>query len=352
MSTVSPRAAERRATSRGPASAGSAARWAGLPVAVLVLVLAVLLSLMVGAKALSPDTVLSALFDADGSDVQAIVRDSRLPRTVVGLVVGPALGVCGALIQAFTRNPLADPGILGVNAGATFAVTIGVGLLGIRGPLVYVWFALAGALVVTLVVYLIGATGPRGPSAGRMTLAGVAIGAVLSGVTSIVMLKNMEVFSTLRFWGLGSLGGRDEGAVAIIAPFLAVGLLISFLIARPLNAIALGDDLGRTLGAGLVRTRVWAVVGVTVLAGGATALAGPIAFIGLMVPHAVRWFTGPDQRWIIVYSALVAPSMLLLSDVIGRVVLPSGELQVSIVTAVVGAPILVLLARRKKVSGL
>jgi len=341
------RTAERPRTSRGAAT-----RAGGLIVALVVLLLAVLLSLMVGAKALPPATVLAALFDFDGSDAQAIVRDSRLPRTVVGLVVGPALGVCGALIQAFTRNPLADPGILGVNAGATFAVTMGVGLLGVRAPNAYVWFALIGALAVTLVVYLIGAAGRGGPSPGRMTLAGVAIGAVLSGITSIVMLKNMEVFSTLRLWGLGSLGGRDESAVALIAPFIAVGLVIAFLVARPLNAISLGDDLGRTLGAGLVRTRVVSIIAVTVLAGGATALAGPIAFIGLMVPHAVRWFTGPDQRWIIAFSALVAPSMLLFSDVIGRVVLPTGELQVSIVTAVVGAPVLIALARRRKVSGL
>lgn len=346
MSTLS-RAAGRSATSRG-----AAARTGGLLLAFLLLGVAVLLSLMVGAKAVEPMVVVGAIFDFDGSDAQAIVRDSRLPRTVVGLIVGPALGVCGALIQAFTRNPLADPGILGVNAGATFAVTIGVGLLGVRGPNAYVWFALVGALLVTLVVYLIGATGRAGPSAGRMTLAGVAIGAVLSGITSIVMLKNIEVFSTLRFWGLGSLGGRDESAIAIIAPFIAGGLLISFLVARPLNAIALGDDLGRTLGAGLVRTRVISIIGVTILAGGATALAGPIAFIGLMVPHTVRWLTGPDQRWIIAYSAVVAPSMLLLSDVIGRVVLPSGELQVSIVTAVIGAPVLIVLARRKRVSGL
>jgi iron complex transport system permease protein len=333
-------------------SRGAVSRAGGLVLAIVVLLVAVLLSLMVGAKALSPATAIAALVDFDGSDAQAIVRDSRLPRTIVGLVVGPALGVCGALIQAFTRNPLADPGILGVNAGATFAVTMGVGLLGVRGPNAYVWFALGGALVVTLVVYLIGAAGPGGPSPGRMTLAGVAIGAVLSGITSIVILKNMEVFSALRFWGLGSLGGRDESALAVIAPLIGAGLLLSFFLARPLNAIALGDDLGRTLGARLVPTRILSVVGVTVLAGGATAVAGPIAFIGLMVPHAVRWFTGPDQRWIIPFSAVVAPSMLLLSDVIGRVVLPSGELQVSIVTAIVGAPVLIGLARRKKVSGL
>ncbi|WP_223625275.1 iron chelate uptake ABC transporter family permease subunit [Microbacterium sp. EST19A] len=337
---------------RLPTSRGAAARTGGLVLAVVILAISVVLSLMVGAKALSPVTVLAALFDFDGSDAQAIVRDARLPRTIVGLVVGPALGVCGALIQAFTRNPLADPGILGVNAGAMFAVTLGVGVLGIRAPQAYVWFALIGALVVTLVVYLIGAAGRGGPSAARMTLAGVAIGAVLSGITSIVMLKNIEIFSALRFWSLGSLAGRDENTVAIIAPFLAVGVVLSLLLARPLNAISLGDDLGRTLGARLVRTRVLSVIGVTILAGGATALAGPIAFIGLMVLHAVRWFTGPDQRWIIAYSALVAPSMLLLSDVIGRVVLPTGELQVSIVTAVLGAPVLVALARRKKVSGL
>lgn len=341
-----------RTAERPPTPRGAAPRLGGLVLALFFLLLAVLLSLMVGARALSPSTVIAALVDFDGSDAQAIVRDSRLPRTIVGLVVGPALGVCGALIQAFTRNPLADPGILGVNAGATFAVTIGVGLLGVRAPNAYVWFALVGALAVTLIVYLIGATGRGGPSPGRMTLAGVAIGAVLSGITSIVMLKNMEVFSTLRLWGLGSLGGRDESAVALIAPFIAVGLIVAFFVARPLNAIALGDDLGRTLGAGLASTRIVSIVAVTILAGGATALAGPIAFIGLMVPHAVRWFTGPDQRWIIAYSAIMAPSMLLLADVIGRVVLPSGELQVSIVTAIIGAPVLIALARRKKVSGL
>ncbi len=341
-----------RTAERSPTPRGAAPRLGGLVLALFFLVLAVLLSLMVGARPLSPSTVIAALVDFDGSDAQAIVRDSRLPRTIVGLVVGPALGVCGALIQAFTRNPLADPGILGVNAGATFAVTIGVGLLGVRAPNAYVWFALVGALAVTLIVYLIGAAGRGGPSPGRMTLAGVAIGAVLSGITSIVMLKNMEVFSTLRLWGLGSLGGRDESAVALIAPFIAVGLIVAFFVARPLNAIALGDDLGRTLGAGLASTRIVSIVAVTILAGGATALAGPIAFIGLMVPHAVRWFTGPDQRWIIAYSAIVAPSMVLLADVIGRVVLPSGELQVSIVTAIIGAPVLIALARRKKVSGL
>lgn len=341
-----------RTAERPPTPRGAAPRLGGLVLALFFLLLAVLLSLMVGARALSPSTVIAALVDFDGSDAQAIVRDSRLPRTIVGLVVGPALGVCGALIQAFTRNPLADPGILGVNAGATFAVTIGVGLLGVRAPNAYVWFALVGALAVTLIVYLIGAAGRGGPSPGRMTLAGVAIGAVLSGITSIVMLKNMEVFSTLRLWGLGSLGGRDESAVALIAPFIAVGLIVAFFVARPLNAIALGDDLGRTLGAGLASTRIVSIVAVTILAGGATALAGPIAFIGLMVPHAVRWFTGPDQCWIIAYSAIVAPSMLLLADVIGRVVLPSGELQVSIVTAIIGAPVLIALARRKKVSGL
>lgn len=347
MITLSSRVRESTAHSRD-----AAARTGGLIIAVIVLVVSAILSLMVGAQALSAETVLAALVSFDGSDAHAIVRDSRVPRTIIGLVVGPALGVCGALIQAFTRNPLADPGILGVNAGATFAVTMGVGFLGMRSSSAYVWFALLGAFVITIVVYLIGATGRGGPSPERMTLAGVAIGAVLTGITSIVMLKNTEVFRALRFWGLGSLGGRDEGATMVIVPFIVVGLVIALLVARPLNAIALGEDLGRTLGAGLVRTRIVSVIGVTLLAGGATALAGPIAFVGLMVPHIVRWFTGPDQRWIIACSALVAPSILLLSDVIGRVVLPSGELQVSIVTAVLGAPILIVLARRKKASGL
>ena len=254
--------------------------------------------------------------------------------------------------QAYTRNPLADPGILGVNAGATFAITMGAGFLGFAAPLQYVWLSLGGALAVTLLVYLIGRASREGATPVRMTLTGVALGAILTGLSSIIILKNLQIFSALRFWGMGSLGGRNEEVILTVAPVIVVGLLIAAFVSGSLNAIALGDDVGVSLGVNIPLTRGLAIAGVTVLAGGAVAIAGPIAFVGLMVPHAVRWFTGPDQRWILAFAVVVAPVLLLVSDVIGRVVLPDGELPVGIVTAILGAPVLILLARRKRASGL
>lgn len=324
----------------------------GLFASVGVLIVVVVASIMVGARGLTVGAVLAALLDPRGSSEALIIWELRIPRTVVGLVVGPALGLAGALIQAFTRNPLADPGILGVNAGAGFFVTIAIGLFGITGALGYVWFALLGAGVVTVVVYLIGSIGRGGASPVQMTLAGVALSAVLGGFASGISLKNPQVFDSMRFWGAGSLAGRSLDVVAAIGPLILIGVVMALLVARPLNALAMGDDAGKSLGVSVVGTRVVTVVAVTVMAGGATALAGPIGFVGLMVPHIVRWFVGPDQRWIMAYTLVISPILLLVSDIVARVVLPSGELRVGLVTAVVGAPILILLARRKKVSGL
>ncbi len=318
----------------------------------MALVGAVVLSVLVGARDLDPATVIRLLVDDDGSTDHAVVWDSRVPRTLMAIVVGPALGVCGALIQAFTRNPLADPGILGVNAGAAFALTIGVGFFGVTSAAGYVWFALGGAAAVTVLVYALGATGRAGATPEKLTLAGVALTAVLGGVGSILTLNNRELFDNLRFWGVGSLGGRTSDATLMIAPLIVVGLLLAVGVARSLNVIALGDELGRSLGARVGVTRVVTIVAVTLLAGGATAIAGPIAFVGLMVPHAVRWFTGPDQRWIIAYSMVAAAVLLLLSDVVARILMPAGELRVGLVTAVIGAPVLILLARRRAATAL
>lgn len=318
----------------------------------IALALASVLSLAVGARGIPPTVVLDALFAYDGSDLHAIVRDARLPRTIIGLLAGVALGGCGALIQAYTRNPLADPGILGVNAGATFAITMGAGFLGLSAPMQYVWLSFGGALIVTVLVYLIGRASREGATPIRMTLTGVALGAILTGLSTVIILKNVQIFSALRFWGMGSLGGRNTEVIATIAPFVLLGVIVALVASTNLNAIALGDDLGASLGVNISLTRGLAIAGVTLLAGSAVALAGPIAFVGLMVPHAVRWFTGPDQRWILAFSIVAAPALLLVSDVIGRVVLPGDELPVGIVTAIIGAPVLVLLARQRRVSGL
>ncbi|WP_418060230.1 FecCD family ABC transporter permease [Pimelobacter simplex] len=332
---------------------GDLARTLGLALAVVVLAGAVLASLGIGARAIGPGTIWDALwsYDPDLND-HVTIRELRVPRTVVGLVVGPALGLCGALIQSFTRNPLADPGILGVNAGATFAVALAVGLAGITQPLGYVWFALAGAGAVTVLVYLLGSIGGSRATPGKLTLAGVAISAALGGLTTALTLADREAFDDLRFWGVGSIGGRDLGVVLTFSPLIALGVLLGLAVARSLNALALGDELAAALGVRIGRIRIIVVVAVTLLAGTATALAGPIAFLGLMVPHVVRWVVGPDQRWIFAYTVVVAPALLLVSDVVGRVVLPSGELRVGLVTAMTGAPVLILLARRRSVSGL
>ncbi|MDF0531172.1 iron chelate uptake ABC transporter family permease subunit [Tsukamurella sp. 8F] len=324
----------------------------GLIVAVCSLLVLVVLSLAVGSKAIPVSVVWDALFHSPTGADQFSVRDYRLPRTVVGLIVGISLGVAGALIQALTRNPLAEPGILGVNAGAAFAVALAVGVIGIQDPASYMWFAFAGALVVTVMVLLLGGTRHGRESSGLMVLAGVALGAVLGGATSGLTLIDPEAFDQMRQWHAGSIVGRPLDVVWPILPFFAGGLLLALAAAPSLNAMALGDDLAVAQGARVNRTRIMVVAAITFLAGGATALAGPIGFVGLMVPHVARWIVGPDQRWIIAYSVLLAPSLLLASDIAGRVIMIPSEIPVGVVTAFIGAPILIVLVRRVKVSGL
>ncbi|HEY5881469.1 MAG TPA: iron chelate uptake ABC transporter family permease subunit [Nakamurella sp.] len=328
-----------------------ARRPAAVVLGVGALVLAVALSLGLGSKGLSAGEIIDGLAGA-GGEAGSIMREQRVPRTIAGIVVGAALAVAAALIQAFTRNPLADPGILGVNSGAAFAIVVGVAFFGQTTASGYIWFAFAGAIAATVVVVAIGAAGRRGPDPLRLTLAGVAVGAVLSGFTSAISLLLPSVFDRLRYWGAGTLAGRELDLILIAAPFVTAGLVLAVLVARPLNAVALGDDIAAALGARTKWARLGSILAVTLLCGAATALAGPIAFVGLMVPHAVRWFVGPDQRWIISICMLAGPVLVLLADVLGRLVLPSGELPAGIVTAFIGAPVLIVLVRRRKVSGL
>lgn len=324
----------------------------GLLTIVALLVSVVMLSLMVGAREVPLHTVWETLIGTAVDHEAETVLSLRIPRTVLGLAVGAGLGVAGALIQAVTRNPLADPGILGVNSGSAFAVAIAVGVFGATSPTAYLWFAFGGALVTTVAVYLIGAAG-RGPaSPARITLAGVAIGAVLSGITAAMILADPKGFNAMRAWEAGTISDRGWEVVLVAAPYLGIGLLLAMVLGRALNAAALGDDLARSLGSSVLRTRVLAIAAVTLLCGTATAMAGPIAFVGLMIPHVARWIVGPDQRWIIAYSMMLAPVLLLSSDVLGRILLRPGEIPVGIVTAFVGAPVLVLLVRRQRASAL
>ncbi|GAA3735503.1 FecCD family ABC transporter permease [Spinactinospora alkalitolerans] len=327
-------------------------RAGGLLAALGVLVLCVLLSIAVGAKSIPIGTVWNALWGFDASYDHSVIIDLRLPRTVLGLFVGASLGLAGALMQALTRNPLADPGILGINAGASAAVVTAIFAFGLTSVNAYVWFAFAGAGAAAVLVYFLGSRGRTGATPVRLALAGTAVAAVLQGLVYGVFVVDDFVFDQVRFWQVGSLVGRDLDIFLKIVPFLAAGIAVALLLGPALNAIALGEDLAAALGAHINRTRTATAVAIVLLCGGATAAAGPIAFVGLTVPHVARAVTGPDQRWVLPYSAVLAAILLVGADTLGRVVLPNGELEVGIVTALIGAPVFIALVRRKRMAQL
>lgn len=327
-------------------------RLAGLAACVGVLVLVCLLSLAVGTQTVGLSTVWHAIVDYTDTGDEWIVRELRIPRTVLGIVVGVALGLAGALIQGITRNPLADSQILGIESVAGLFVVSAIALLGFHSLSSYIWFAFLGAFVAMLAVYGVAASGRMTATPVRMLLAGVAVGAVADGIAFSIRLHYPRAFDAMRFWDAGALDGRPMEVAGTVAPFVLLGAVLCLYVSRGLNALALGDDLAMAMGGNIVRTRVLGLVAVTLLAGAATAAAGPIGFVGLMVPHAVRWFTGPDWRWICAYCVPAAPALLLGADVIGRVVVTPAELPAGIVTAFIGAPVLIWLVRRTKASGL
>lgn len=313
----------------------------------LLLGLLALFSLAVGSKHIELSVVIDALLQPNDSADHAIIRDSRLPRAILGVLAGSALGIAGALVQSMTRNALAEPGILGVNAGASLAIVIAVGTFGINGFNSYVWFAFGGAVLATGAVYLVGMAGARSSDPVRLVLAGVALGAVLSGIGTALALVHPSAFDQLRAWTIGSLEGRSGEVLVPLAAAVLVGFVLAAFTGRSLNALALGDDTALALGYKVGRARVLILLAVTVLAGAATAAVGAISFLGLMAPHLARRFSGPDARWMLAYTAVLAPVILLLADVLGRVIIP-GELEAGVVCAFIGAPVLIVLARRKK----
>ncbi|MGE6783851.1 FecCD family ABC transporter permease [Ensifer adhaerens] len=314
---------------------------------VLVVVLAA--SILTGPRSIDLATGIQAFVAYDATNVDhVVVRAYRVPRMLLGLLCGSAFGVAGALIQAMTRNPLADPGLLGVNAGAAFFVTLAVGVFGWHSISAYMWFALFGAIVVATLVHTIGTAGRGGAEPARLILAGVALSAVLGGLGMSISLIDPTTFNGMRHWAIGSIGGRDMTVVLTAAPVILLGLVLAVAVAGSLNSIALGDDLAQAFGTRLAHLRIGVVVAVTLLAGGATAAAGPITFVGLMVPHAVRLLTGPDQRWIIAFTIVLSPILLLGADLAGRFILYPDELEAGILTACIGAPVLILLARRRE----
>lgn len=335
-----------------PRARGTAfTRGAGLAIALSTLGFAALLSLGVGARSIPPGDVIDVLLNGGRSQEAAIVRDIRVPRTVLGIAVGAAIGVAGALMQALTRNPLADPGLLGVNAGAAVAVVIGLSL-GIAGATSSVWLAFIGAAAASVAVYAIGNAGRGGATPVRLALAGTALTAALTAVIYGVALSDQKLLQQFNFWSVGALGGRGRSELESVIPFIVLGCVIALVLARSLNALALGDDSARALGARVGRTRVGGAFAITLLCGAATAAAGPMYFLGLTVPHAGRALCGPDQRWILAYSAVLGAALLLIADVIGRVLVRPSELQAGVMVAVIGAPVFIALVRRKRIAAL
>jgi iron complex transport system permease protein len=328
-------------------------RRAGLVVALAaLLVLTVLASLAVGAKPIPLEAVWSAIFSPTGTEDDIVVRSLRFPRTVLGVLVGVALGIAGALMQGHTRNPLADPGLLGVSAGAAFLVVVGIASFGMTDLYGYVWFAFAGAFAASVLVFVLGSISQDGPTPVTLALAGVAVSALLGAFTSTLILADTATLDAFRFWAVGSLASRDAEIAGQVAPFLLIGVVLALINAPGLNLISLGEDVARGLGVNLGLTRWTGLAAITLLTGAAVAACGPIGFVGLVVPHVCRIFTGPDHRWLIPACGLAGAVLLLGADIIGRVVVRPGELQVGIVLALVGAPFFVALVRRHRMVAL
>ncbi|MEU4175578.1 iron ABC transporter permease [Streptomyces sp. NPDC026589] len=328
-------------------------RVVGLGVLAVALVIAAAVSLAVGARALSPTEVWHGLFADPGPDqklteIRLIVQTVRVPRTVLAIVAGLALGVGGALIQGYTRNPIADTGLLGVNAGASFAVVSVIALFGFTDPFQYVWFAFVGAGIAGVVVFGLASIGRGAGNPLTLALAGQGVTVFLAAMTTAVALSDQKSLNALRFWNAGSVAGVGFDVIRPVTGFIAVGLVLALITLPALNLLTLGDDVARGLGVNIAVSRTIGIVAVTLLAGAATAACGPIAFLGLMVAHVARYLTGPDYRWLVPYAGLLGAGVLLVCDIVGRLVVRPGELESGVVVALLGAPFFALLVWRGK----
>lgn len=314
--------------------------------AVLLLLAAVIASVVVGARGVGIADLAGALTGHAETIGEAAITQ-RFPRTALAILVGAALAVAGLGLQAVTRNPLADPGILGITSGAALAVVVTITLMGLRSPAAVTAAAIVGAASAAGLLFVLSSVGLGGASPLKIVLSGAAISAMSISVTSALILPRPDAMEAFRFWQIGGVGGADWERLGWSAPLFGVGLLAAFAMTRSMNALALGDDLAAGLGERLGPTRFGITATAIFLAGLATALAGPIAFVGLMVPHACRLIAGPDHRTLLPLSALAGAALLVSADVFGRVILPPAEVEAGIITAIMGAPVLIWIVRRR-----
>lgn len=312
----------------------------------------VLASLALGVRDISPAVVWDALSGwATGLPVpddqdHRVVIEQRLPRTAVGITAGAALALAGTLVQGVTRNPIADPGLLGLNAGASLAIVLASVFLGVTSPLGFIWFAFAGAAAAAVLVFSIGAGRPV-----RLALVGATVTALLTPLITVTLLQSSLAFNLYRTWAVGSLAGVRSAALADLWPFVAGGAILAAAMANRMNMLALGDDVATALGQRVGTTRAVSGIAIVMLSGTATALVGPIALIGLVIPHAARRLVGTDYRWITAVAVVLGPVVLLVADIAGRLVMPHSELEAGVVAAAIGAPVLIAVARSRSLAG-
>ena len=323
----------------------------GLTVSLILVIVIVLISLRFGSLEITWRTAWNAIFNYDTTNQgQIVVRELRIPRTILGLAAGSCLAVAGALTQGITRNPLGAPGILGVNAGAAFAIVTAIYVADIVSPAGYVWFAFFGAAGASILVYFIAQFGAGGATPVKLALAGVVITALLGGWTTSLLILDLETLDEARFWLAGSIASRGTDEITVLFPIIIIGLLLGISLGKQINILSLGEDIAMSLGQRIAIIRIAAGIVIILLCGSAVAIAGPVAFVGLAIPHMVRSLVGPDYRWILIYSLFLGPCLLLGADVIGRLIVRPTELQVGIVTAAAGAPFLIYLVRFTKLS--
>jgi len=326
-------------------------RAAWIAEAIVVLAALCVASVAIGVRAVSPAEILAGL-SGDTSGVSEAAVAARIPRTVLAVLVGASLALAGTTMQAVTRNPLADPGILGVSGGAALAVVIGIAFFGMSDPYAFIGTAILGAGGAAVFVYVVGSLGRGGATPLKLALAGAAASAAFMSLVNAILLPRVDIMESFRFWQIGGVGGATWDRIAVVLPVLALGTLVCLVCARGMNSLALGDDLAAGLGERVFRTRLIASAGAVVLCGAATAVVGPIAFVGLVVPHMCRLLVGTDHRWLLPVSAVVGAALLVAADVVGRVVARPGEIEVGVITALIGAPVFIWIVRRQKVREL
>ncbi|GEP64872.1 iron ABC transporter [Clostridium beijerinckii] len=319
---------------------------------IFLLGICVVISLAFGSKNIGISQAINDLLNSDDTSFAALVVRERIPRTIFSIMAGASLGISGALMQSITRNPIADPSILGVNTGASLFVVIGIAFFNINSANEYIWIALVGAGITSIFVYTIASIGSGGMTPIKLALAGSATSAVLTSLVSVIILPRSEVIDAYRFWQVGSVSGATWESIDLMLPFLIIGLIISIISAPALDILALGDEVATGLGVNIGIIRIICAIAGVILCGATTAIAGPIGFVGLMIPHSIRLIFGSNLRGLVPMSAIGGAVLLTISDVLGRVIGSPGELQVGIITAFLGAPILIIIARKAKVRAI